>query len=484
MNRKYAVTCSLLLAINMLAAACGGSAVSQDTTSAPVQNTEAPSETVSSGVPADLKFGGETVTILNSPYTESDLVLMNISETNGDVVNDAVFRRNIEVMNKLDVQIEYVDHYQNQAWDDDSHIRNAILSADNEYDIIMGCQYIMAPLVLENMFMNLKDMPYIDINQEWWATDYIQSISVGDKRMLVTGDISLAYIRSLGCMYYNYRLYDDYYGDPEEMYDTVLNGEWTMDRLMEMIKPVYSDLNQSNANDEGDLFGLGLVPNPNPIHLFYAAGASVSSKDSNGLPVLDGNNSRNVAIFEKMQELYAPAEGMCVYSAWATLHSAFPEGQLMFFGGYLSSVDSLRNMTDDFGIIPFPKLDETVDSNRTLVHDIAPLAAIPVTSERGDMIAAVLEEMAFQSHEYMLPAYYEVALKDKYMRDSGSKAVTVMENMIGSATTDFAFVYSYALDRIGQVAQQNLYGNYVSAYDSLKTSAETKLKAIIDYYIN
>ena len=56
-----------------------------------------------SGVPEGTTFDGATVRIMNAQYFDRYLNLVNASESTGDTVNDAVYERNLRVMDKLDV---------------------------------------------------------------------------------------------------------------------------------------------------------------------------------------------------------------------------------------------------------------------------------------------------------------------------------------------------------------------------------------------
>ena len=108
---------SLILAVLMLlplSVACAetpseGATTSADpslTTAAPL-GSDVPEETelMSKTLPADLKFNGETVTILSrdASFVSDELW---VDDQNGSMVNDEIYKRNAKVMEQLDVTIE------------------------------------------------------------------------------------------------------------------------------------------------------------------------------------------------------------------------------------------------------------------------------------------------------------------------------------------------------------------------------------------
>lgn len=78
-------------------------------------------------------------------------------------------------------------------------------------------------------------------------------------------------------------------------------------------------------------------------------------------------------------------------------------------------------MEMDFGLIPLPKVDDQQEKYATFIHGYYGSAVqIPVTNTNLEMTGKILEDMAYQSHLYVRPAYYESTLRGKYVRDEES----------------------------------------------------------------
>ena len=482
-------TFTIFLCAAMLActASCGGDAPSVgDTAAAETTPAETKAEVLASGVPDTLDLDGETITIYNAPNNDGLAWLADISEETGDTVEDAIYRRNLAVQEKLNCSLEFIH---GKLSDQPNHLRSTILAGDDVYDFCIGTQWKFLPLTTEGVFANLMDAPYIDIDEPWWATEYINTINFGkNSRYYLAGDIHLSYLRFLGCIFYNKTVMNSFHGNPNLPYELVSDGKWTIDKFTELSKGVYSDLNGNGQSDEADRFGYAVMQSISGEHMYYNMGAQTIVMDEKGTPTLEPVTERSVKIAEKMYQLYHESpESMFLKPVLSDIETKMTQklaaDELMFAPGILYLSDFLRDMKSDYGIIPYPKYDEA-DEYRTLVHDSFSVTFVPITSDR-DKAAAVIEEMGFQGYMETSPAYFNVALKGKYMRDGEGDAIEIIDMIRANAYTDIGYAYNYAIDNAGLLIR-NLMGskqsNLTTAWAAVETSAKTKLTALIEAY--
>jgi hypothetical protein len=66
-----------------------------------------------------------------------------------------------------------------------------------------------------------------------------------------------------------------------------------------------------------------------------------------------------------------------------------------------------------------PKYDQAQQGYGTMIHDQFTVFAVPASAaaDKLQMIGAAMEVMASESQKSVKPAYYEIALKRKYMSD-------------------------------------------------------------------
>ena len=110
----------------------------------------------------------------------------------------------------------------------------------------------------------------------------------------------------------------------------------------------------------------------------------------------------------------------------------------------------MRNMSDDYGIVPIPKLDEAQSEYYSYAHDTFTAYAVPATviDERLEQVGAILEAMASESYRTVLPAYYEITLKDKYCNDPESR--DMLDTIINSFYIDAGVLYTKKIQSVHQ----------------------------------
>ena len=450
-------------------------------------------EGIQNPIPNDVNFNGEEIRILNCAYYSEDVFDIYVESEIGEIVNDSIYRRNLKTQNDLNVQFKFKDMSLVGGDNFEQTVKNSVMAGSDDYDLLVNAQFNCVPLANANVLMDLSDLPYADWSRPWWPGGYIQEMTIGKNRIyFLTGDISLTFVRQMSCVYFNKQLYADNFGNPDEMYKTVLEGKWTLDKLSDMAKGMYKDLNGNGEHDDGDQYACGLLAANLTDHFMLDAGVRITARDSEGLPYFVMNDEKTATFTEKLYQLYYNNEGSRIFpptndSNNITIPQKFMRDELLFDFGWFYVSELLRNMQTDYGIIPFPKYDENQASYLSLAHDIVPIYCIPLTCEKTEAAGAVLEALAFESYKSVLPSYFEVALKLKYARDSSEDAFKIIDMIHDSCTTDFAYIYTFALDGIGHIMREIMAAktaDFVSRYEKKESRMQSSLEKLIDAYVN
>jgi hypothetical protein len=105
---------------------------------------------------------------------------------------------------------------------------------------------------------------------------------------------------------------------------------------------------------------------------------------------------------------------------YSEIHDAiFMDNRALFYNNTFKMVEDVRSMETDFGIIPYPKFTAEQPEYYTRMEGCFPFI-VPLTVREPEITGAVIEAMAFESLNYIVPAYYEVSLKSKHARDEES----------------------------------------------------------------
>ncbi len=352
-----------------------------------------------------------------------------------DIVDNAIYNRNKLVEEKYGITItvsEASGDYQTDAL-------NSILAGDDAYDIIFSHSRAAFVYAIQGAGYNIHDIPTIHLEKPWWSKDLVESCTIGDNLYVLDGDISITGLSLAMCVFFNKNIFDELGFDYP--YETVLDGEWTFDEFSYYAKKGGKDLNGDGViKGEDDRFGFTTSEWSAPINILYASGEKVYDKNDDGKLELTLYSNRTVQVFDAFFRLMENEacflqvnEGTNAYTGT----DIFGTGRSMMTSLTLGAAQTYRNMEDDFGIIPYPKFDET-DDYSTAVNGAAPLITIPITVSDVARTGAITEALCAIGSRDVIPAFYEKSLKTKYSRDEDSEVM--MDIIKDSIIYDIGYV--------------------------------------------
>jgi len=462
--------------------------ITEDTAAVQTAESTADGETersqIKDSLPENLQFAGRTFSVYVATQAVYDTYVVGVEDKEGDIVNDAVHTRNLNVQERLDIKLNakaFADTYQTAA----ASITALVLADDSTFDLFMAQQTGMAQLVPQKLLYNAYDLKYIDFEQPWWQNKFMNEAALGSSyRYLLSGDYFTHAISLARTQLFNKNLYQNIFGDPDALYREVLDGKWTMDRLQKIFRESYADLNGDGVTDDGDQLGFVVNKLYATVDGFaYGGDVVFTNRDKDGFIELKMISEAAVLHAERLNALLHETG---VHSTPKdTPTNIFKAGKSVFTYGTLNSSANFRDMKDDFGYLPIPKSTEEQENYAAVVHDTALLGGVSVASDNLDITGAVLEALGSESYRIVIPAWYESALKLKYARDDLSSQM--IDLIRDSTTTNFIFVYNFALNGIGQVYRTlvNRQSNdYVSFVQEKLPAAEQLLADIVKAFKN
>ena len=431
---------SLILAVLMIlpmAVACAETPTEGETTTAgptaittaPAASEEIPEETelTSKTLPADLKFNGETVTILSrdASFVSDELW---VDDQNGAMVNDAIYKRNEKVMEQLNVKFESIK-LSGDAYLVSTELRNAASNGEAYFDIAANSTYSTIMYTGENIFLDLTDCEYLDLDAIYWSQGYNESASIGNSQYLATGALALSLYRLMFITFYNKDLLEE--AQYENLYTVVDDGRWTIDYQIQLSKDLYRDADGSGTVSEGDTVGFASSTLSYLDPYWSSCDIQIITKDADNYLQysLDAEKLSNtvdklIVLFHQSNAWFDKSSGDD--GKQTAMSNLFATGNVGTVTLRLGSVetDQFITMQDEYGIIPMPKYDENQEKYYTFLHDQFTSIGIPSVhssdEEKVQMLGAVLEALALENYKSVVPTYYEVALKGRYLEDSES----------------------------------------------------------------
>lgn len=106
----------------------------------------------------------------------------------------------------------------------------------------------------------------------------------------------------------------------------------------------------------------------------------------------------------------------------------FADGRSLFASSSTYLVQSLRGMDADYGIIPYPTFTEGNPYSARVTGGIP--IAVPVTVPDPEMASVVMEALACEYQNNVMPNYYDMVVREKATRDDESREMlkTIYDN--------------------------------------------------------
>ena len=445
-------------------------------------------------LPDNMDFGGEKITMVlrgTDPRFYSEFV---VDATDVNVVSSAVFERNTIVEDRLNIVIDFYTGNigPHGPW---AEIQNSILAGACNYDVAAGSSVTATSHALQGTYRNLRNIDNIDLSKEYWSQGLIENMTLSEATYFATGSISTYFYDSAFVIYMNKDLATNWGINPDEVYKTVLDGDWTLDNMILLTKDIYSDLN-GNGVDGADLYGFGL-------QVTSATDGFYSSCEIPCTTILDDGNIEYAMDLERVDDVCTKLKDfLWTYDGVAALAEGtgyvtdeiylftnqFANNQLVFVTDWLysTSTDTMRNMKSNFGVLPYPKYDTYQTQYYTYAHDKLTVLGIPLTvpDAKLEMVGAFLEAMASGGQNTVMPAYYEKALTSRNIRDPES--VKTMNLIVSNIVNDrIWFLYrqgatSLLRDQVWK-KRDDLISTYRSTYDEINSYFVTMKDAYAKY---
>ena len=478
------VLAALMLAGSLASCATGDDPVETNAPDTAQAVTEADTE-LRDQLPDDLDYANDEIVLISRDIGMGLADEIYAEGLNSDPVNDAIYERNKEVETRLGIKITSIR--------DSEAIVDKVITTVNggsaDYDIMVEYCWLAAPKTIEGYFADLRgtENQYIDFEMPWWTQSFNDVVSYHDRQYGVTGAMVLSTYRRTYTTVFNKKLFTD--ANQPYLYDLVENGTWTLDKQASLVPLLHRDNGNGVQDEEGDIYGF-ITDDFISVDPYWAAcEVDIIAKNEDGdySWVFDSGVMHNAA--EKVLKLYYNTDGgtYCI-----TEDSSFQEKTRTMFSEGLAAMATLcihalenaalRNMTDEYGVVPIPKYDEDQTEYHSQMHDAFTIACIPTTvkGDRLEQMTAVLEAIASSSYHVVRPAYYETTLRTKIAQDPQSSEM--MDLIINSIHIDAGIVYSHNMGSFHK-GFQNLVidknNNAVSRFKSLSKSAQNSLTKLV-----
>ncbi len=486
MRAKKLTATLLLLSMLTSLAACGDAATettadTADTAAVTETERETTAEEARLATPDDLpdtKFDGDTFTVLCYDHTSWT---MTVEEMTGDVVDDAIYNRNLNVSERFDVKLafESIDSYGNAS----TTVRSTVQAGDDHYQIAAYHFIQMGRDLQSGVFLNLNDVPYINFDKPWWSDTTVEDMTYKGVTFLGFGFIGLSNVRSAYCLLYNKDLAAEY--SLPNVYEYVNEGTWTKEKMKEQAAIVAADLNGDGTLDNTDRYGMAFDLNGACDQFFWFFGKKIYTRQDDGSYADTYYDEKLVNYMEWMNDFAFNGGYTYTEKSWSVAGPMFEANNTLMVVCGIGSGLSFRDSDIDYGIIPAPKWDEAQEDYVTVADGSSDAIAVLQTTQNLERAGIITEALTAGGWKLMVPAYFDIALKHKGTRDEESAAI--LDMIIENVIYDFGYVFGGESSSTNpgfwthKMLQQKS-ADITSHYEKTRNAYESNMKGVIDYY--
>lgn len=364
-------------------------------------------------------------------------------EAGTDVMTKALYDRELTIEEHLGVRIK--PRWVSTIGEIPVVIRENNMSGDDLYQLALThCISGTSAMITENLLYDMNDLTAINFEADYYNHISNENLSVNGHQYYAISDFM---IPDPNAVLFNKDMLEEL--QLEAPYELVHHGEWTIDKMLEMMSAATLDEGDGKW-DINDTYGFGAPDDWYLATFLYSSGLKLVDKNEAGeFELVFGKDERAYTMVDKLASLFN-GPSTYVYNYMDTNVDnllTIDKGRTLFGLETINKLNTLRDTDVEYGILPYPMLDEDQESYYSL--DWSGLMCVPKTAQNSDMVGEVIELLAYYSDEEVLPTYYDLMLGEKLSRDPESKEMLdiIFDNIVFDAGMNY-FGFSSNMNKL------------------------------------
>jgi hypothetical protein len=235
----------------------------------------------------------------------------------------------------------------------------------------------------------------------------------------------------------------------ENPYELVKNNQWTLEKMFQMAEQASAELDgTAGASKTGDR--LGIIAIDNPMRAFGTClGCEVVTRgEDGGLVFPAAPSERHIDFYTRMSNAFADGSYNLKFKndTYEESLQILAENRALFVPSYLNYISNeiLRNMESDFGILPYPKYDESQEAYISQIATGATCTCFPQNIANPELSAQVTSYMGYLGRESLVGTYFETYLQERLSRTPEMQDMLnlIRETATANLTTVYAALFS------------------------------------------
>ena len=397
-------------------------------------------------------------------------------ELGDDVLDQAINTRNEKVYSDLNLQVDIVrmplenttnDGFKNYLYTFNKLIKSDVESKLHEYDIVSAFAYGASDLEIRDLLanMNNKDVfPYFDFTLPCWNQTMTKNIIINDRLYCMAGDINLSMFDRAMIVWCNKDLYNECKNsDDPDIQDLALSEDGFL--YTDFYK--WSEFTKTTSSNNGecdDIFGTCISSRTMYDSFIHAWDIDLVTRNN------DNTHSYNIKGNKKAEECLEMLRGLIKMDGMfpgctcneGSADAHFVKGDIIFNLSILypsaKSNEMLRNMEDEYCLLPVPKYNEDQENYGTTSADSYNLITVidhwnSTPGTKGEAVSAYLQYATELSYTDVRGMYFGKIVEPKFFGTDDedgtvTKSIEVFNLIIDNLQFDAPTVYSSSMDGV------------------------------------
>ncbi len=427
-------------------------------------------------------------TVYMQVYGEKNMEYLWVKESKNNVVSEALYDRQEKIYAYLGANIVSTVCEGTHVTYHEAFL-TSVKNKDGAIDILVTNPYMNIPTMITGGYLrDLTSFKSVNIDEDYWNTEYMEGISLNGKLYLGYGDFNIprAYVIS-----YNKTIMDQYADSlGESIYDIVDEYRWTVGKMISLANLAYID-KTGDGKTEDDTFGITGQQGIPFVPFLQAANIQLVEQDEKGdykVSVYNEKNKERMAsLVDQIKSLVASDCGWFKYNDVAKPEIGLESNRTLMSLVRTTEIDSYLNYELSFGVVPYPMFDEDQKDvgYRSWNYDGCTVVASYLRNEK--MVGDILELLCFYSQPVHTAVFEK--LLGKQVADSPDDA-RMLQLVWDGLCSDIGLSYShidmsldknlYIFPRLTAEEESYQLASYVASYENSANKALEKFMKMLN----
>ncbi len=357
-----------------------------------------------------------------------------------------------------------------------------IMAGGKYADLIGTTMWAFGKLLGGNLLADVNSVETLDLSQPYFNRAVAESATFGN-RTYAFGAPFGSHMGNYWLVFYNSRIWNELgYPDP---YELVRSGDWTWDKLVEYAKGALRDNDGDGVvSSDADRWGVTCPGGDLIQSFFFGMGGKYYRANDTGsvrLACIDPVSAEKINFMYKFYQ----KDGILFKNENIGYLDMFAAGKALFMPYGNDANDTLKNMEDDFGILPTPKWNKEQPEYINAPDHNAPVFAVTNTNTELDKTGIIISALArrYQAVEDQKLQDYV----DTFWRFDGDEEM-MQDYILGHGAYDIVNMIKNANPNFEVPARALFEGCYNNSYTDIVSqiaAMEDALNVLLDeFFIN